>query len=440
MKKLIVILIVLILLTGGGYWYFTFVRNAKQVTDPNTPLTVKDFLPFGTGQLLNPSPAQTAPEPNPTPENVNGESSFLPSKFHQITNFAVAGATFFEDIRPIIKTEKENPTVTTPPLNSTPTTKKQTAKTATPAPPKEPEFEVASSIKYVERSNGHIYQRYLDTNAEGKISNTTIPSIYEAFFGNDSKSLIYRYLSSDGETISSFLGTLGGSSGEFLTENISSISISPDETRFFYLLPFGDGVAGIIKSFNDTKKTQIFTSAFTEWLTQWPNNKIIYLTTKASASAVGYLYSLDTSSGAFKEVFGNVYGLTTLVSPNGNLVLYSYSTASGSKLAIFNIQTRDNLDLGLSGLSEKCVWGNDSLDIYCGIPNTISGNQPDSWYQGLTSFNDGFVKINPTASQNSTIAESPVNIDAINLFLDNKKGALFFVNKKDSTLWSLDLR
>jgi len=40
-----------------------------------------------------------------------------------------------------------------------------------------------------------------------------------------------------------------------------------------------------------------------------------------------------------------------------------------------------------------------------------------------------------------TIADSrdEVSIDAINLFLDNEEDMLFFTNKKDSTLWSLNL-
>ena len=90
-------------------------------------------------------------------------------------------------------------------------------------------------------------------------------------------------------------------------------------------------------------------------------------------------------------------------------------------------------------MPEKCIWGLGSLYIYCGIPSSIGNTEPDSWYQGLTSFNDNFIKINPQDGSNTTIGQPSEGIDATHLFLDDKEQTLFFTNKKDSTLWSLAL-
>ena len=122
------------------------------------------------------------------------------------------------------------------------------------------------------------------------------------------------------------------------------------------------------------------------------------------------------------------------------ILFYIVLQQLGPKLSIFNISTRENINLELSGLAEKCLWDNNSLYLYCGIPFEVQKDQPDSWYQGISTFNDSFVKINSQGGSSSSIATPSENIDAINLFLDNKDETLFFTNKKDSTLWSLDLR
>ena len=79
----------------------------------------------------------------------------------------------------------------------------------------------------------------------------------------------------------------------------------------------------------------------------------------------------------------------------------------------------------------------------CAVPNNITGNQyPDSWYQGLVSFDDFFLKINTVTGDKTTIANSidGTPVDGTYLFLDKAESLLFFTNKKDSTLWSLDIK
>ena len=141
-------------------------------------------------------------------------------------------------------------------------------------------------------------------------------------------------------------------------------------------------------------------------------------------------------------MFGGVAGLTTLVNADSSNILYSASTSTGPKLNVFNISKHESFNLKKSGLPEKCVWANDDVSIYCALPNTIVGDQyPNSWYQGLISFDDYFVKINTKTGDSVTIANSKdeTAVDATNLFLSKAEDKLFFTNKKDYTLWSLDL-
>jgi len=64
------------------------------------------------------------------------------------------------------------------------------------------------------------------------------------------------------------------------------------------------------------------------------------------------------------------------------------------------------------------------------------------WYQGLVSFSDYFVKIDTNTGDYITIANSvdETPVDAVSLILDKDEENLLFINKKDYTLWGLDVR
>lgn len=441
-KKTKIIFITVFALIGVvvfGIYFYNSKSNTGTTTKNGTENIYQKFNPFGSSSNTNTAVDNTTDNGNgEVTTNTNPETK-INSRFQKITTFAISGATFFEDTRLIpIKTE-----VTTTPETTTinPVTKKVT-KVAVPVK-KEPTTEIVPSLRYVERATGHIYQMYLDTKIEGKISNSTIPSVYETIFDGKATSVIYRYISSENKSITSFLATLGGTTGSFLNSDISSIALSPDKSKFFSLIKNSTGVIGTTRTFGETKTTQIFTSSFSEWLPQWVTNQKIYLTTKPSYMANGSVFSLNVLTGTLSKIFGGIPGLTTLANNDGSVLLYGASLETGPRLNIFTIKNHTSVYLDKYGLPEKCIWSGDNINIYCAIPNTIVGTQyPDSWYQGLISFDDRFVKINTTTKESSTFADSSseVPVDAMNLFLNKTEDKLFFTNKKDLTLWSLDLK
>ena len=420
----------------GLYFYL----NKSNTNGTNTATNIyQKFNPFGTGTSKN---TNNTTDTNIVNNNTGGDTnapSVPTSRFHKITSFAVSGAAFFEDIRPIQPKESTDVTATTVTVNNTTTSPNNT--TQKNIPPIVPTTETVPALRYVERATGHIYQMYLDTKVEGKISNSTIPGVYEAIFDGKATSVIYRYVSTDNKSITSFLATLGGKS-DFLSSDIAAISLSKDKSKFFSLIDNKNGVIGVIKSFGDTKSNQVFSSSFSEWLPQWVTDQSIYLTTKPSYLVEGDVFNLNTTNGTLSKIFGGIKGLTTLANNDGSYVLYGASLDIGPKLNVFDVKNHKSLDLEKYGLPEKCVWSNDNINVYCAIPNTVIGTEyPDSWYQGTTSFDDWFVKINTVTKASITIANSLTEtpIDGTNLFLSDKEDQLFFINKKDSTLWSLDL-
>ena len=311
------------------------------------------------------------------------------------------------------------------------------------------EKEFVSALRYAERAMGFIYQTYAAEIKESKFSNTTIPQIYEALFGNNGETVIMRYAKEGDTTIYTFKGNLPKEKigeeltgaeirGSALTENITDLSLSPDTTKIFYLFNTGENAFGTIMNLKDNTKTQIFTSPFTEWLSAWPSSKMITLNTKPSGNIGGHLYSINTDRKNLSRVFGDIAGLTTLTSRDGKLVLYSGSNLS---LNLYHIDTKETEPLGLNTLPEKCVWA-DSYILYCAVPKSVAPNiYPDAWYKGEVSFSDEIWKIDAENKNTTRIMDPGLTageeIDGVKLSLDEKGDYLFFVNKKDSHLWEL---
>jgi hypothetical protein len=412
-RRNFILLIIVLLLIGSFFFYYFYIRPIP--VSPNGEDSggfFSNLNPFGKSTVVTPKTNTNNGEDGNTPINNENEKN----KLIKISSMPIAGYTPFQ---------------------------------------KEKELgEYVGALRYVSRENGNIYQTFTGDIKERKFSNTIIPKVYEALFGNSGNVVLMRYLKDDEKTIQTFLGNLpiekfGDDSiitndvqGTFLPDNISDISISPDNGKIFYLLNTGDNVSGIVMNLKDSKKTQIFDSPFTEWISNWAGDRMITLNTKASGLALGYLYGLDIGKKTPSKILGGINGITSLPSPNGKNFIYSDNDLN---LKTYNIDTRQSLVLGLKTQAEKCVWDSGSIFIYCAVPkNPPQVVYPDSWYQGEISFNDQIWKINTTTNE-STILVDPMEIageevDGIKLMLDKDEHSLFFVNKKDSFLWSFDLR
>jgi hypothetical protein len=365
------------------------------------------------------------------------------SLLKKITDKPVAGAGIFYQER-FAEVPEVTPAPTTETANETSTSAVVT-----------PTTETIPVIKYTEQTTGNVYQIEIKNTEEKTISSSTIPAVHDSIFTNNGNSVVMRYLQNS-NTIESFVKNLpkeilGGDTvenlqnpGYFMPENISDLSASPDGFQLFYLLNTQNGSTGIISTMDGINKHQVFNSPFTEWLTQWPNDRMITLTTKASAELPSYMYAIDPNKQDFSRILGGVNGMTTLTSPNGRLVLYNTNDLS---LYLYDIETKNAKKLNIKTLPEKCVWSNTSDSLYCAVPKSIPrGEYPDSWYQGEVSFSDTFWYVDIYGT-NATMVFDPSDelkgeansIDAIKLNTDANQEYLIFINKKDSSLWLFNL-
>jgi hypothetical protein len=312
-------------------------------------------------------------------------------------------------------------------------------------------------IQYMLRMTGHIHEAYSDSLETKRLSNTTIPKVQEAIWSASGQGLIVRYLKDNLNDIVSYSVKLksatsstnefeGSVDGNFLSENLSTITYNPTNTKIYSQQNNLGGASGIISNIDGTNKRVIFESPLVEWLVSWPKEDSITLTTKPSGTIDGYMYLLNSQSGALTKVLGGVRGLTTKMNAASNSVLYSDSTRGTPRLYLLDRKTNESKLLPWNTFPEKCVWSNgNSKIIYCAVPKNIeSGVYPDVWYQGLASFADDIWRIDMSTGASNLLSdlkkESNQNIDVVDMQIDKDDSGLFFVNKTDLTFWTLGLK
>jgi len=313
-----------------------------------------------------------------------------------------------------------------------------------------------TNIRYILRANGNIYETYTNSTEIRRISNTTVPKVYESLWLPDGQNLIIRYLKDITDNIQSFSVKInvatsttntfeGGIDGMFLPENITQLAINPSGDKIFFLTSNLSGSTGSISKTNGLNKKNIFESPLVEWIVTWPKEETITMTTRASVNTPGFLYFLNSKTGSFDRVLGNISGLTTKTNPPATQVLYSDSTKGTPTLYLYDIKKDESKMLPWNTLPEKCVWGqNDTKSIYCAVPKSFpTGNYPDAWYQGLVSFADSIWKYNTdtgTSSLVSDLQSANMDIDATDLKISSDDGYIVFTDKASLSLWGLQIK
>ena len=430
-----IIIIVLMVIVGVAGILLYLVGRPAEAPVPGETSGFKEFTPLpGGGPSGAPEGEVLPPTESGTAEAQPSEEGQLPGEIkkniEKVADFPVSGAYAFYKTRPI----------------------------ATPAgetPPQKPKTEQVLAFRYIEKETGNVYERILNIELaleeEKQITTNIIPESEESFFVNKGSSVILRYAKANsgsptGYNIETFLGEIPKEvsadtyasdelKGKFLEEDIADLSVSPDTLSIFYLQNTGDRTLGYTILFDGTKKTQVFSSPFTEWLSQFSAPKKILLTTKASGEAPGYSYLLDTGTKSYPKIIGGIDGLTGLMSPTAKKIVYSDSNLD---LKLYDLGTKITTPLGLRTLPEKCVWLKDDVNLICFVPQTITTlTYPDDWYKGIARFNDEIWRVNTKEQKTTLLNSQPASalIDAVRPFVDEKESYLYFMDKKTSNLW-----
>lgn len=308
--------------------------------------------------------------------------------------------------------------------------------------------------RYVDRASGNVFDVNLETNERVRVTNTTLPGIYETVWQSGGARFVARYLDAN-DVIKSFSAQivaaepaaqqLGKLDGVFLADGITSLAAQPDADALFSVTEFGISALGTVTRFDGARPRQVFDMPVREWTTQWVNKDAVALTTKAASGFRGILYFLNPQTGRTEKILGPVSGLLTLSAPKGDAVLYSSSAGRTLETFLFRRKEATSEPFPVITLPEKCVWrGGNSSTLLCGAPGVVpDGAFPDEWYQGAMFFDDVIWKIDAETGEAALLAVprefGGATVDVTNPFLDPDGTYFFFTNKRDGTLWSLKI-
>ena len=96
--------------------------------------------------------------------------------------------------------------------------------------------------------------------------------------------------------------------------------------------------------------------------------------------------------------------------------------------------------VNLKIIPSKCAWSRlNKNTAFCAVPVPLApAVYPDDWLEGKISFFDVLVKIS-SASLTAASFELTETPDATELFLDADEKNIFYVNRRDGSLWKTEL-
>lgn len=443
MKKFFIILATIILasLIAWGMWFFIFKSDNQSSSELND---VQNFFPVDQSNNSLSDNDQDTTRTNSDEDTdinfvINGEREEIPA-LRQLSKEPVAGMISFERA-----TTTEDLTEDDDANNNEGTDTNQATTT-----------EIV--FRYMERGTGHIYETKENTLVTERISNTTIPKIYNALFSEDGENVILRYLDMNEEDIRTFKtrlvkntnkteeDTVFSLEGTFLSNNLLEFKTNGSQENYLYIKKqtFTDTGGLYIKNSDEENETLVYRSPLSDWLTQIVNPKQIAITTKPFSSVYGYSFMIDSETGNINKTLGQIRGLTTLYNKEGTKILYSETNGNSIDFYIRELDSEITLSTKIKTLPEKCAWDTVNENIaYCAVPKGIQrADYPEDWYQGQVSFNDDIWRIDTYTTNAKMIYQN----DGENGFFDIIKPQvspdgryLLFINKNNLSLWSLDL-
>jgi hypothetical protein len=425
LKYILLILIILLIGAAGAYWYYFFSGSTVPTISTTDTSGNNGFVPFDR----NPS---NVPSGSTTPVQSNG---------NQINSTST-------DVAPVARPPRLRLLSSTPVGGYGASTTLPNTKLA---------VEGTTIIRWIDRGRGNIYEARGNTTSIETLSNTVVPRIVDSQWTGNVGAFVAAMLTPDTKEVELVFGRLRPETatsttpfalrGSGVQTNLITYAVSPRKDKVFTLVRENNEGVGYISNLDGTSMVQIFSTPLTQVTAEWPEENTIAITTNPSANQNGFLYFINPKTGAWKKILGPLSGLTALVSHDAKyaLISSSYGDSNSIKTSIINIGKGTQTELSLRTMASKCVWGNFYKElVYCGIPISLpSGLYPNDWYAGTMSFADNIWQINASSGElkltSSLTQQAKKPIDAYRMGLDRNDNFLFFINKDDLSLWSLDL-
>ncbi|OHA07529.1 MAG: hypothetical protein A3B34_01085 [Candidatus Sungbacteria bacterium RIFCSPLOWO2_01_FULL_54_21] len=293
-------------------------------------------------------------------------------------------------------------------------------------------------VLFYKKSGGDLFASDFTGKIQEKQTNLTIIGLIEAIWQRGGSRGMVRY--TDGAVVKAFL-QIGTSTIAVLPQGITSASWSPDGSALAYTIPRDGQLELVVTDATGKSPRTLSSTPLADASMVWITADLFAFATAPSATAEGYFFAFSRRDGSLVKTFGPQRGLMGLWSPDGATALASGIPAGAREtgLTLYDRQKKESSSLALSTLAEKCVWS-DVASLFCAVPKEIPPGTPlpDAYLSGVFNPSDRIVSID-----RATRAVTPIfdegDFDMANILATKDKKRLFFVSRRDGTLWTLKL-
>ncbi len=318
-------------------------------------------------------------------------------------------------------------------------------------------------IVYMSAANAHVFRTYDFKMSSERISNITIPRVFDIKFFNNNEFII-RYLKDgeiktysiklrdkeDKEIKDKYLDRknkiLKEFSGLFFPNGIIELAINKDLKKVFYLSLENknrkkDGkIYGFLSgSFGDERK-EIFEHSMKEWNINFNSKDKIAFSNKASSDEFSLSFVLDLNKNTFEKM--RIKGEAFNILPNYTFdkIAFSKKDENGKiMLFIYDLNKNKILETDISAMIDKCVWAK-SDNLYCATNNDIRNGEPDKWYMGESFYKD-YIYVYDAKNGGFNVVYVGVgkDFDIMDLKIDEDEKYLYWIDRKSMFGWSFRL-
>ena len=303
-----------------------------------------------------------------------------------------------------------------------------------------------TKVVYFLRSNGNIVENDFIGSNPTTFSEMNVENLTTAIWAPNKNKAITVFQDNLG-TVSKYLYNISDKKSSPLGKYLSYISWSQDSNKITYQFQNDATGANDISTANPdgSKFSIVLSTRMKNLIVEWPTTNI-YLRERPSGLTQSTLYSLSPTSKALNKIISDIYGFSVKWSQKGDKILYSETNSKGTNIGIVvaNNNGGNKKAIGISTFAEKCVWSQDTRYVFCAIPKNIKEAEvlPDDFYKGAFISDDEFYKINVSTGEKTNILEGEnlsASYDANELFLSPQEDYLFFINKRNGLLYSIEL-
>lgn len=302
-------------------------------------------------------------------------------------------------------------------------------------------------VFYYDKQDGEFSAVNQDGGNPQTITEVNFQNVWDVRWSTSRDRAIVDFSENQGRDTQSFILNLVDQSITKIDDRFKYVNFSPDGQRMAYFFedPRRDQATLSTASLDGSDWRQIQEYRTQDGYINWHQPNQIAFGNNPTGYEMSPVYLSPENGGELRSVAGSKYGLKALFSPDGKKIAYSYGEEKNAQQLTLWLKGSAE-DKGervrLDTFVDKCAWADDSIHLYCGVPQTKNAYfiLPDDWYKGGFITKDDFYKINTDTGQQQLLAsvdQFDSSYDVEDPFISPDGKRFYFTRHNDGKLYAL---